>query len=280
MKQNIFHKKCKICLVQFESKIRNQQLCDDCFFTKSCLNCNINIYVKYNCITLCKKCVSNNRKKRSKIYYVENKNLLSIKNKVYREKYKNKLNAYNKSYYMCNQDNILKQKKEYGVRKKEQISTQKRKHRQNNKQKLNKKKNKYEAIKKETDPSFKLRKLVSSSIRNLLKLNNYSKNGNSIIKYLQYSILDMKIHIESLFELWMNWQNHGNYDSKTWNDNDQSTWTWQLDHIIPQSLLPYASMEDDNFKRCWSLDNLRPYGAKQNCLDGANKIRHKVKENK
>ena len=50
---------------------------------------------------------------------------------------------------------------------------------------------------------------------------------------------------------------------------------WHIDHIIPQSLLPYSSMEDDNFKKCWALSNLRPLSAKQNLLDGANRIRHK-----
>jgi len=27
-------------------------------------------------------------------------------------------------------------------------------------------------------------------------------------------------------------------------------------------------MEDENFKKCWSLDNLRPLSAKINILDG------------
>ena len=40
------------------------------------------------------------------------------------------------------------------------------------------------------------------------------------------------------------------------------------------SELPYTSMTDDNFKKCWSLNNLRPYSAKQNILDGLTKIRH------
>ena len=55
---------------------------------------------------------------------------------------------------------------------------------------------------------------------------------------------------------------------QNWDDNDISTWTWQLDHIIPQSKLSYTSMEDDNFKKCWDLSNLRPYSAKKNILDG------------
>jgi hypothetical protein len=65
----------------------------------------------------------------------------------------------------------------------------------------------------------------------------------------------------------MTWNTHGIYNSKTWDDNDVSTWRWQIDHIIPQSILPYTSIEDNNFKKCWALENLRPYSAKQNILD-------------
>jgi hypothetical protein len=32
-------------------------------------------------------------------------------------------------------------------------------------------------------------------------------------------------------------------------------------------------MEDENFKKCWSLENLRPYSAKQNIIDGAREIK-------
>jgi len=76
----------------------------------------------------------------------------------------------------------------------------------------------------------------------------------------------------------MNWNNWGVYKSKNWNDNDSSTWTWQIDHIIPQSNLPYTSMEDENFKKSWDLNNLRPYSAKQNILDGISRVRHKKVE--
>lgn len=73
----------------------------------------------------------------------------------------------------------------------------------------------------------------------------------------------------------MTWNNWGMYRSKTWDDNDPVTWTWQIDHIIPCSDLPYLSMEDENFKKCWALENLRPYSAKQNLFDGIRRVRHK-----
>ena len=72
----------------------------------------------------------------------------------------------------------------------------------------------------------------------------------------------------------MNWDNWGVYKANGWNDDDQSTWTWQIDHIIPQSTLPYSSMNDDNFQKCWALNNLRPYSAKLNNLDGVKRTKH------
>ncbi len=89
---------------------------------------------------------------------------------------------------------------------------------------------------------------------------------------------ELKRHLEIQFESWMTWQNRGTYNSQIWDDNNPKTWTWQLDHIIPQSDLPYTSMSDDNFKKCWALENLRPLSSKQNLLDGLTKIRH-IKNN-
>ena len=117
------------------------------------------------------------------------------------------------------------------------------------------------------DVNFRLRKLISSTIGNALKSFKCNKNNRSITNFLPYSISELIFHIENLFEPWMNWQNHGKIDLKTWNDDDQSTWKWNIDHIIPQYHLPYTSMEDDNFKKCWALSNLRPLSAKQNIID-------------
>lgn len=127
----------------------------------------------------------------------------------------------------------------------------------------------------ETDPRYRMRRNISTIILNHLKRKNSSKRGQSIFKYLPYSFDELVKHIESQFKPWMNWENLGRYDSKAWNDDDMSTWKWQLDHIIPESLFNYVSMEDSNFVKCWSLSNLRPLSAKQNVLEGVHRIRHK-----
>lgn len=87
----------------------------------------------------------------------------------------------------------------------------------------------------------------------------------------------LKRHLESQFEFWMTWQNNGMYNPDNWDDNDPRTWTWQIDHIVPQCNFYYISMEDEQFQKCWALENLRPLSAKQNILNGAKIAHHKNK---
>jgi len=118
-------------------------------------------------------------------------------------------------------------------------------------------------------PEQKLRHNISCRIRKAIR-----KNGESMVDILPYTIKELRMHLESQFESRMTWDNWGKYSPKTWDDNDKSTWTWQVDHIVCQSDLPYDSMKHTNFKKCWSLDNLRPLSAKQNVMDGVNRVRH------
>ena len=158
----------------------------------------------------------------------------------------------------------------YYQNNKENIKIRNKKWKNNNRDKIN---ISIKHIRK--NPLINLRHNISVLIRYYI---SGIKNG-SIMKFLSYSIQDLKNHLEKQFESWMNWNNKGIYNPKTWNDSDSSTWTWQLDHIIPQSDLPYTSMDDENFKKCWALENLRPLSAKQNIIDGATRIRHKGKTN-
>lgn len=123
-------------------------------------------------------------------------------------------------------------------------------------------------------PVHRLRSLVSSSVGSAIKRVGSRKKG-SIVKHLPYTITQLKQHLEAQFEPWMTWENHGMYNKGAWDDNDPSTWTWQVDHIIPHSDLPYDSMEHPNFLKCWELTNLRPMKAKDNVEEGTRRVRHK-----
>jgi len=178
------------------------------------------------------------------------------------------------THYQSNKIDLLNLQHVYYQNNKEYIKQQKKAYYKVNKSTILRNHKSYERIRLATDPVFKLRKMASTVIRTSLKEIGSKKLFRSINKYLGYSFIQLKEYLEQQFEPWMNWNNYKKYDPKAWDDNDSATWTWTLDHIIPQVDLPYTSMEDDNFKKCWVLSNLRPLSAKQNLLDGASRIRH------
>ena len=64
-----------------------------------------------------------------------------------------------------------------------------------------------------------------------------------------YTGADLKLHIERQFLKGMSWVNMAD---------------WHIDHIVPKSSFTYSSPEDESFKACWALTNLRPLWAKDN----------------
>jgi hypothetical protein len=137
-----------------------------------------------------------------------------------------------------------------------------------NKEKIKAKKRESVKLKKQNDPAFKVRINLSKSVLKKLKLRNSDKNNESCLKYLGYTQADFVKHIESLFEPWMNWNNWGVYKMSEWIDDDPSTWKWHIDHIIPDCSFNYLSMKDEDFKKSWALENLRPLSAKENMSKG------------
>ncbi|HQO65951.1 MAG TPA: hypothetical protein PLI66_04400, partial [Spirochaetales bacterium] len=106
----------------------------------------------------------------------------------------------------------------------------------------------------ERNPWMKLRGHVRARVHEAIRAAGSSKDGESVFRYLPYSLADLKRHLESQFEDWMNWPNYGQ--------------DWQLDHIIPQSMFRYDSMESDDFRLCWHLKNLRPLATATNFGEG------------
>ncbi len=111
----------------------------------------------------------------------------------------------------------------------------------------------------QNDLLFRLHDCFSVSLRECLRTKGIVKKRRCF-EIMGYSLEDLKTHLESQFESWMNWDNHGNYSV------DRRT--WQIDHIIPKSAFHFGSYEDEEFKRCWALENLRPLGSFENMSKG------------
>ena len=101
------------------------------------------------------------------------------------------------------------------------------------------------------DITTKLNGGMASRINESLKGRKNRKHWEDIVGY---TIEDLKTHLESQFTLWMSWDNYGQY--------------WHIDHKKPKSLFKFTSYEDDEFKRCWSLNNLQPLEADVNLRKG------------
>lgn len=114
------------------------------------------------------------------------------------------------------------------------------------------KKNKQNKI-KERCKFKRLGDRFSYIIRSSLKNNT---QPNQFHLYVDWTIDEFRVHIERQFTKGMDW-------SKFFNGEIH------IDHIIPQST--FRQSRRDEFKRCWSLTNLRPLWAKENARK-SNKI--------
>ena len=201
----------------------------------------------------CKLCIKESKKG----YYQENKEFLKEYQKVYQQNNKDSKKEYDKEYRQKNKDSIRESRKEYN-----------KEYKQNNKDSIRESAKEYKKKRYKNDAKFRLRYIISSAIYRYLNNKGLSKNGQSILNNLPYTMLELEAHIESLFEPWMTWKNQGTYVESQWDENNTNTWWWQLDHRIPHSWFDYEAMKDIEFIQCWSLSNLRPLSAKQNIEDG------------
>lgn len=273
-------KKCRRCAESDPNKLKKIKYKNKVVLENLCLNC----YNSERRERAFKNKDKVNAKRREN--YKQNKERIIERNKKWRKKNRNQCLENKRKHYKNNSKAILRQQKEkylnnelfreskklnsktWEINNREKVRQRRRAWSKKNKEKVNK----YRQNRIKNNIQYKLRYNISAAIGKGLKRNNSSKFGKSCLKYLPYTIEQLKLHLESLFEPWMNWKNWGKYAVDKWDDNDPSTWKWQLDHIIPHSRFKYTSMEDQAFKDCWALSNLRPYSAKQNILDNNRKI--------
>jgi len=109
----------------------------------------------------------------------------------------------------------------------------------------------YEIKRRAEEPKFRLNTNISRAI-------NHSLNGRKKNRHWEdlvgYTIDNLKNHLESKFRKGMSWENYG---------------LWHIDHKIPKAIHNITKPEDEDFRRCWGLDNLQPLWAKDNLRKGS-----------
>lgn len=196
----------------------------------------------------CKTCTKERAKKwikenkeRKKAYDIgyAKKNAASIKEyqKEYREKNKEYASEYNLRYRRLNSDSLKKKAKKY-----------------NSNPLIKARRNSLNLNRKKHDAKYRLTSNVRSMISSALR----GKKG--ALRHVSWSIDDLKTHLEKQFTQGMSWDNYGE---------------WHIDHILPICSFKYESQYDAEFKHCWSLSNLMPLWAKDNCSKQS-KITHLI----
>jgi len=232
---------------------------------------------KYKC---CKSCYSIKRKENSKKYHIDNKEILNEKSKKYYQENKKILYEKHKLYIEKNKDSIKEYRKNYNEENKEKLSEKKKEYVEENKEILrNKKKEKYKSLTDEqkklkneksrlnynknkeqyrinkngyiknrrlNEPLFKLIMNIRCLIKNSVK-RQFTKKSKKTQEILGCSFEEFKIHLESMFDEHMNWDNQGTY--------------WHMDHIKPISLANtkeevYELNHYTNFQPLYWQDNL------------------------
>lgn len=142
---------------------------------------------------------------------------------------------YDKKKYYDNKEELLEKNRRWRVENREKLAE-------------------YRRERRKTDPLERLR----NTVRNQLFRTLSSKRKTTKTSILMgYNVVDLKEHIESLWEPWMNWDNYGLGEG-----------CWVIDHIKPVKAFFDDGITD--IKVINSLDNLQPLCWRENMIKGCN----------
>ena len=173
--------------------------------------------------------------------------------KQYYENNKESLTEYKKQWYKNNKQNHSKKAKQYYKDNKEKIIENVKQWVKNNKETVSEYRRQYSKDRYQSDYLFKFRRGLSTRTYNAFKRKSWKKNGGTE-KLLGCDWETAFNHIESQFDPWMNWDNHGE---------------WHIDHIIPLA----SATTDEEMKKLCHYTNLQPLLAEENLSKG-DKIRY------
>jgi len=120
--------------------------------------------------------------------------------------------------------------------------------------KLNPKKRYYN--KEKQKDRYDKNKVTFNFSRRMRKSLSGIKESKSWENLVDYKLEDLIKHLEQKFKDGMSWENYGE---------------WHIDHIKPVSSFTIDDVDSEDFKKCWSLENLQPLWAYDN-IKKSNKI--------
>lgn len=114
---------------------------------------------------------------------------------------------------------------------------------------------------KRAKANLKTRKSLKGKLNNSITCMIYyslrgNKNNAKWTSLVDFSLDQLKKHLEKQFKQGMGWDNYGKSG-------------WEIDHKVPLSAHNFKSASNIDFKKAWALKNLQPLWAKENQIKNA-----------
>lgn len=151
-----------------------------------------------------------------------------VQRKIYSLKNKDKEKAYNKLYKASHKEEMAEYSHKWRKKNPEKVRALKRSY----------------YLRDKAIPQKRMDMVITAAIRKRIA---YNKSMGRLKEILGYTTEELVAHLESKFSPEMSWENYGSY--------------WHIDHKRPKSWFSYSSVDDPEFRTCWSLDNLQPLEA-------------------
>lgn len=191
-------------------------------------------------------------KERSRKWYKNNKKWALKNSKKWAEQNLEKTLEMKNNWKKRNAEAVKKYNKQYRIDNRERRRNYNKLWRKENLDKAREMGRKNTA-KRLATPKGKLSSNISREIRASIGVN--TKRNRHWEKFVDFTIDQLKTHLEKLFKPGMTWDNYGT--------------VWHIDHKIPIAAFNFERPEDIDFRLCWSLKNLQPLEAKVNMSKGA-----------
>jgi hypothetical protein len=278
---------CPICGKEFTSQVWNQKYCSrECKLKRICLDRPNNLCQERECVICGKKffpnsnsqktcseeCGNTLEKQRQKIYNdaKPRKGIQEITcrncGKTFlpkhfnskfccdecRDKYQKEFKSeYGKLHYLANKEHYQEMHSKYYLEHKEETLERSRKNR---------------AIRRQTDPDYRVKCAIRAQVRDHLSRYLLTKNFHTF-ELFGYTSAELVERLQSLFK------------EKSLPDREPISWdnygkTWHIHHKDPCAHFKFATedgkINKDEIKRCWRLDNLEPEYADINVAKSSN----------
>jgi len=220
--------------------------CNKCLLFKSLDDFSNDASKKDGKRTICASCTSASHA----IYAAAHQKDIKRKQKEWYQLHRPDILRKSSKHYRGNREAILENVKEYRIENRTTILKKKKSYYRKHKKAINQKIKKLHNLQKVRDPSYRALWNLRNRLYYAITRNGNFKSAHTLA-LLGCSRLDLKKHIESLFQSGMSWENYGQ---------------WHIDHIKPCKSFDLSCKEEQ--EKCFHFSNLQPLWASENLSKG------------